>query len=306
MISGMTKTAKTKFIQKYDWTQDILPYLDNMEAVAGGYTSVRRGVVMLADGVRVFIKIASAQKTIKWLKKEVKAYQILNQAGYPYIPQLLSFDQENTSMAIEYMDGASFESTWDGDKLQAMLVIQEELKKYKRYFINDPDFTLESVVNRTVKWPIILAPGNLEVVNVKLTKLGINLVLTKEQISGLQSMHRGWSMHEDTLVHQDLRADNFGYYNKTKSGKLIDWNWLCIGDESLDRTPLFVNMYISGFDPYKLDPEAYDAKMLAYLVSFWLDQILMGDEDSNSLEFSRRKAQAKSVKACIELLNRGH
>lgn len=304
MISDMSEPVK--FIQKYDWERDILSCLDSITPVSGGYTSVKRGLVTLRDGTKVFVKIASADKTMKWLKKEVKTYRILNQAGYPYIPKLLSYSQDSSSMAMEYMERASFENIWDNDKLRMMIEAQEELKRYKKYLMGDPDFKLENVIDREVKWPIILVPANLSMINQKLSKLGINLNLTREQIENLQSMHKGWSMHENTLVHQDLRADNFGYYPDTKTGKLIDWNWLCIGDESLDRTPLFVNMYTSGFDPYKLDPEAYDAKMLAYLVSFWLDQILTGDEDSSPLEFRRRRAQANSVKACLELIDRGH
>lgn len=298
--------ALKPFEQQYDWVKDIEPYLDNMQPVEGGYTSVRRGVVTLAGGEKVFVKIASADETAKWLKKEVKAYRILNQAGYLFIPKLLSYSQDDSSMAIEYMEGASFESVWDDDKLTAIIEAQEALRPLKDYFANNPDFTLNSVVDREIKWPIILADDNLEIINKKLIKLDAGFNLTIEEVRHLQSLDDGWSIASDTLVHQDIRADNFGYYPEKKTGKLIDWNWLCIGDESLDRTPLFVNMYMLGFDPYKTHPQSYDVKMLAYMVSFWIDQILMGDEDSSPLEFRRRKAQAGSVKACLELISRGH
>lgn len=297
--------ALEPFALQYDWVKDIEPYLDTIQAVEGGYTSVKRGVVTLADGAKVFVKIASADETEKWLKKEVKAYKILNQAGYPYIPKLLSSSTDNSAMAIEYMDGASFESTWDKEKLAAIIEAQKELRKYKDYFIDNPDFTLDSVVDRQIKWSTILKNDNVAIINEKLKKLGAGFGVTRSQITDFQDIDKDWSMNSDALVHQDIRADNFGYYPDKKTGKLIDWNWLCIGDESLDRTPLFVNMYMSGFDPYQIYPDTYDKKMLAYMVSFWLDQILFGDEDSSAIEFSRRKAQAKSVQACIELISRG-
>jgi len=295
-----------KFVQAYDWNKDIEPYLDTLQVVEGGYSSARRGIVTIADKQRVFVKMALEDDLMtKWLRKEVKAYRILNQAGYPYIPKLLSYSDDESAMAIEYLEEASFESTWDDDKLNAIIMAQEALRPYKEYFARDPDFALDSVVDREVKWPIILAGNNIEIINQKLAKLDAGFSLSKEQVLELQKSDEGWFIKSDTLVHQDIRADNFGYYDDQKIGKLIDWNWLCLGDESLDRTPLFVNMYMLGFDPYMAHPGSYDVKMLAYMVSFWIDQILMGNEDSSALEFRRRKSQASSVKACLELIKRG-
>jgi hypothetical protein len=295
-----------KFIQTYDWNKEIEPYLDTLQVAEGGYSSARRGIVTIVGGKRIFVKMALGDDLMtKWLRKEVKAYRILNQAGYPYIPKLLSYSDDESAMAIEYLAGASFESTWDDDKLNAIIKAQEALRPYKEYFADDPDFALDSVVDREVKWPIILTGNNIEIINQKLVKLDAGFSLTKEQILDLQKSDEGWFIKSDTLVHQDIRADNFGYYADQKTGKLIDWNWLCLGDESLDRTPLFVNMYMLGFDPYQAHPGSYDEKMLAYMVSFWIDQILTGNEDSSALEFRRRKSQASSVKTCLELIKRG-
>jgi len=299
------KTVET-FIQTYDWDKDIEPYLDTLQVVEGGYSSARRGIVTIAGGKRVFVKMALQDDLMtKWLRKEVKAYRILNQAGYPYIPKLLSYSDDESAMAIEYLEDASFESVWDDDKLDAIIKAQVALRSYKDYFAGDPDFALDSVVDREVKWPIILSGNNIEIINQKLAKLKAGFGLSKELVLELQKSDEGWFIKSDTLVHQDIRADNFGYYVDQKTGKLIDWNWLCLGDESLDRTPLFVNMYMHGFDPYRAHPGAYDPKMLAYMVSFWIDQILMGNEDSSPLEFRRRKSQANSVKTCLELIQRG-
>jgi hypothetical protein len=66
-----------------------------------------------------------------------------------------------------------------------------------------------------------------------------------------------------------------------------------------------VHVYASGFDPYVLYPDRYDAQMLVYLICFWLDSILISNEKSSDREFRLRSAQARSVKVCIELLDRG-
>ncbi len=296
----------TKTPMRYEWASDIEPYLSTIQPVEGGYTLAKRGLVTLGNGTKVFVKMAEGDTTKKWLRKEIIAYRKLNQAGYGFIPELLAYSDDETQMAIEYLEGASFENTWDKDKLDAILRAQEELKQYAPVFTDDPDFTLESVVGLDSKWPVILDGTNLDVINEKFKKLHVDSHFTKEQIESYERMLVGWTIKDETLVHQDIRADNFGYDTVTKSGKLVDWNWLCLGDESLDRTPLFVNMYISGFDPYAYHPEKYDPQMLAYLISFWLERVLSGDEDSSDVSFQRAVAQATSIKASVALLDRNH
>lgn len=291
-------------MREYNWEQDIEPFLGTMQPVEGGYSLAKRGVVTLQDNLKVFVKIAEGDITKKWLHKEIIAYQKLMSIRYPYIPQLLAHDESYSSMAIEYLEDASFENVWDIDKLDAILKAQVKLKEYKSSFIGDPNFTLESVVGLDSKWPAILGYDSIESINTKFKKLDVDMTFTRDQIVSYQMILDGWKIADDTLVHQDIRADNFGYNPVTKVGKLVDWNWLCLGDESLDRTPLFVNMYISGFDPYIYHPEMYDPKMLLYLISFWLERVLSGDEDESELTYKRMKAQATSVKAATELLSR--
>ncbi len=298
----MTKSVDVPLT--YDWLQEIAPYLDTMQAVEGGYSLAKRGVGQLTDGTKVFVKIAEGDTTKKWLAKEIRAYQKLNGAKYPFIPKLLSCSDDRSAMAIEHLAGASFDNIWDKDKLDAILEAQEELKKYSDVFADDPDFTLESVVGLEPRWPVLLAEGNVDIINGKFARLGLDITFTTEQLEEYEASLAGWSIADDTLVHQDVRADNFGYDPDTKKGKLVDWNWLCLGDESLDRTPLFVNMFISGFDPYRFHPETYDPQMLKYLISFWLERVLSGDEEADELSFRRMLAQATSVKASVELLNR--
>lgn len=289
---------------RYDWAGDIAPFLDTMQPVEGGYSTARRGVVTLADGQKVFIKIAEGDMTKKWLSKEIDVYKKLNAAEFAFIPQLLGHDDNHSAMVIEYLDGASFENVWSVEKLEAVMNAQEELKQYKHIFSGDPDSTLASVIGLDEKWSRIIQPVAIESLNNKFSRLGVDVQLSQGQVEAYEQELVGWKISEDTLVHQDIRADNFGYDPQTKQGKLIDWNWLCVGDESLDTTPLFVNMYVSGFDPYILHPEKYDSQMLVYLISFWLERILSGGETMDNEEFKRRQAQAKSVKAAIELLDR--
>jgi hypothetical protein len=286
----------------YNWSIDIKPHLDSMQNVTGGFTPAKRGIVTLKDGSKVFVKIATDDNTTKWLKKEIKAYKKLLSIGYKHIPELLCYSEDETAIAIEYLDGYSFENVWDKNKLDAVIKAQEALTELTYHFIGDNNFRSDDVMDLDIKWAQLLDANNLERVNEKLDKLGAHISFSKEQIEKYQKLHEGWSLKEDSLIHEDVRADNFGYDPISKEGKLIDWNWLCVGDSSLDVTPLFISMHKGGFNAYKYHPEKYDQKMIVYLIGFWLTSILNGDEDSSEREWSLRESQADSLKVCLELL----
>lgn len=290
--------------QPYNWQRDIAPHLEDMRGVAGGYSPAQRGVITAEDGIKLFVKIGTDEQTKKWLTKEIKVYRKLNNAGYNHIPQLLAVSDDETGMATEFLDDSSFEDIWDDNKLDAVLQAQQALKAHGSLFVDDEDFSPHSVVSLDNKWPRLLDPKAIGWLSKKLPELGTDILVTHESLAELASLNENWSLRTDTLTHQDIRADNFGYNPITKTGKLIDWNWLCLGDESLDTTPLFINMYKFGFDPYKRHPEKYDSKMLAYLVSFWLDSILGGRDIDEERDIARRKAQADNVRLCIELLDK--
>lgn len=287
----------------YNWEREIALYLDNIEAVEGGFTPARMGVIKLKDGKEIFVKIATDDNTKKWIKKEIKVYRILNKAGYRHIPQLLSVSKDGSAMAIEYLKGASFENTWSKPKLEAVIIAQKELMKYKDLFEGDPDFKSEDIIRMDISWAHLSDSSNLEKVNTKLKALGSSLKFSKKQIEEFYNYNKNWGLKENALIHEDIRADNFGYFSDKKEGKLIDWNWLCVGDESLDVTPLFVSMHLSGFNSYAYHPENYDKHVLIYLADFWTESILNGNQDSSEQEWKLRSHQAKSLEACIELIN---
>lgn len=287
----------------YDWGKDIVPYLDTIEIAAGGFTPAQRGVIRLADSTQVFVKIATSDQTAKWLAKEIKAYTILNDAQYAYIPKLLSVRPDNQAMAIEFLAQASFADEWDEDKLTAVCQAQDALKEHIDLFRSDEDFKPDSVIDLSVDWSSLTTPASIELINTRLPQLGAQVSVTSEQLAALSKELEGWQLHQDTLVHQDIRADNFGYDIQTKTGKLVDWNWLCIGDESLDRTPLFINMLGLGFDPYVLHPEKYDRQVIIFIMGYWLGVILSRDAEMGEQNTKLRRLQARNVQICLRLLN---
>jgi hypothetical protein len=289
---------------QYSWKTDIAPHVGGMQPVNGGFTPAKRGIVMLADGTKVFVKMAVDDMTARWLKKEIKVYRILNRAGYGYMPRLLAVSDMGDGMAIEYLEGATFDDVWDVDKIHAVNTAQTTLTQYKHLFKNDDDFYFQDADRVEERWNNILNQKSIDIINAKFVTFAVDATFTIGQLTELHRLHDGWTMKKDTLIHEDIRADNFGYFEPEKEGKLVDWNWLVIGDKKLDDTSVFVHTYAAGFDPFTLCPEKYDVQTLAYRVCFWLDSILAGDENSSKREYRLRSSQALSVKACIELIAR--
>lgn len=114
----------------------------------------------------------------------------------------------------------------------------------------------------------------------------------------LRGLMQAWYVHQDTLVHDDLRADNFAYDPQTKTGKLIDWTWLCVGDDALDVASLCVGATRSGFDVYSQYPDLFDEQAIVSTLGYWLE--VLGTSDGQLTDV--RRSQAANVKLCYDLL----
>ena len=253
----------------------------------------------------MFVKIGVDEETKRWVTKEIFVYQTLNKARFEYTPTLLSVNEDNTTMAIEYLSNASFENTWNKEKIDALIVARSELKKCNKLFDKDSLYMKDPyIVNLSDKWSKLLSEQSVKKINDIATHLGADISFSLSQITEYASEYANHTLCSDTLVHQDIRADNFAYNPQTKSGKFIDWNWLCYGDDSLDLTPAFINIYLSGIDPFVLHPQAYDRKIILFLISFWLYAIASGNLRPDQHEQKRRLAQIAQLKICLKLLER--
>lgn len=289
----------------YEWEKDIEPYLDALQPVSQGYTLAKRGVVTPNNGDRVFVKIGTSDDTNRWVEKEVFVYKTLNRVRFKYAPKLLSTNKDCTAMAIEYMPQASFENVWDKDKLDALMTARAELRKLGRFFDKKSKYMRDDyTIQLADKWTSITNQHGINRLNSTLEFIQSDLSFTLDQVRAYAAEYSNHKLKKDTLVHEDIRADNFGYDPETKTGKLIDWNWLCYSDDSLDLTPIFINIYLSGVDPYLWHTEVYDRKVILYLISFWLNAISGGSDQPDQHEKKRRLAQAAQLKVCLELLER--
>ncbi len=286
-----------KFVYYYDWQRDIWPRVPNIQPTDQGFTAAYTGLVTLADGIQVFVKCAMDDNSARWARKEVKAYKLLQDAGYPYIPRLLAVNAEGTSFATQALIGYDFSPTWDADKLHAIMRARKDLKSLRYLFEADPDFSMRKVVGVQNRWPMLRNEAVLARAN-EILQACHGVMISTETVERCVQMMQAWYVHQDTLVHDDLRADNFAYDPQTRTGKLIDWTWLCVGDDALDVASLCVGVTRTGFDVYDRYPDLFDEQAIISTLGYWME--VLGTSDGQLADV--RRSQAANVKLCYDLL----
>lgn len=286
-----------RFEYRYDWQRDIVPRIPRLEQADQGYTNAYTGLINLADGSQVFVKCAMDDNSARWGRKEVKAYRLLQDAGYEHMPKLLAVNADMTSFAIQSLANHDFSPAWDTDKLHAVMRARKDLKALRYLFEGDIDFSMRKVIGVQNRWPMLRDESLLARANDILQRTEAISVSTA-MVERCEGVLQTWNVHQDTLVHDDLRADNFAYDPSTKTGKLIDWAWLCIGDDALDVASLCVGIARTGFDVYGLYPDLFDEQAIVSTLGYWLE--VLGSSDGQLTE--ARKSQARSVSICFELL----
>ena len=286
-----------KFVYYYDWQRDIWPRVPSIQPTDQGFTAAYTGLVTLADGIQVFVKCAMDDNSAHWARKEIKAYKLLQDAGYAYIPRLLAVNAEGTSFATQSLTGYDFSPEWNTDKLHAIMRARKELKSLRYLFESDPDFSMRKVVGVQNRWPMLRNEAVLARAN-EILQACHGVVVRSETVERCSGLMQAWYVHQDTLVHDDLRADNFAYDPQTKTGKLIDWTWLCVGDDALDVASLCVGATRTGFDVYGQYPDLFDEQAIVSTLGYWLE--VLGTSDGQLTEV--RRSQAANVKLCYDLL----
>lgn len=226
--------------------------LDGLRKVSGGFTAARRGLVALADGRDVFVKIGVDDLTKGWAKREVNAYRFLHNSGYPFIPRLLSVNGDKTGFATEALtdaDGWDWSYVWTEDRLAKTLEAMDALAvlpvsgKDKAYFseeiISEADDGWRLLATSRERRKALLA---------KLRAAGQAELAGSLDFDVMAANSSRFVFARDALVHNDLRADNCPWHAGRREVKLIDWNQLQLGDRRIDLAATLVHVQKSGLD----------------------------------------------------------
>ena len=106
---------------------------------------------------------------------------------------------------------------------------------------------------------------------------------------------------EDTLVHYDVRADNCAWNAVTNEVKLVDWNWLQLGNRAIDVNSLLVNVIRSGFQPPSNISDRYDSNALMWLSGMWFRASIQPSDVTSSESIQLREFQFDSAVTAYDL-----
>jgi Phosphotransferase enzyme family len=219
-----------------------------------GYSHARRYLVDLADGRRVFAKLAVDAMTTEWLRLEHLVYRGVDGS---FLPRLVAFLEEPAVLVLEDLSGAYWPPPWRPGDVEAVCEALTLIAS------TPPPEEIPAVVAD----PGWLGVGWAEVDVTRQPLLGLGLCSPEWLDSALPALRMA-SEHAplagDALLHLDVRSDNICITGRR--AVLVDWNLCRVGNPALDLAFWLPSLHAEGGPaPEELLPEG--AAELAALVA---------------------------------------
>lgn len=259
--------------KKITWS-DIQPHLNSIQPVEGGFSQSKRGILSLPSGERVFVKIGVNENTKKWSRKEIWVYKFLERKGYPHTAKLLAISPDETAFALE---AYTADDGWDwseknitDDRVEAMLSAMDELamiklsESEKQYFLDGATSESDDGWSELYSTPE-LSRKLFE----KLHDIGRDDLVTAIDLRVEQSRSTQFVFAHDTLLTTEERADNCAWNSRTEQVKLVDFNWIQLGDKRIEVSKALTHIQRAGFDVLPKYRNKLDADGLQWLAGFW-------------------------------------
>ncbi len=257
---------------KISWG-DIEKSIETLTKVDGGFSPAHRGIVTLSDGMRAFVKVGVNDPTKKWAKKEVEVYRFLQRHNYPFIPQLLAHNNDETSFALEALtpeDGWNWSDEWTEERLAKTLEAMDVLAAIQPVG-HDKDFFGVEMLNETNDgWQPLKDSKELrQTLLSKLRSAGCSDIANALDFSVEAERSANFPFRKDTLVHYDVRADNSPWNALRQAVSLVDWNWTQLGDRRIDLAAMLVHVHQAGLDVTRASGDRLHADALHWITGFW-------------------------------------
>ncbi len=257
-----------------DWLS-IEQQLDNLQAVDGGFSQAKRGLIVLPDGHEVFVKIGLQDNTKKWAKKEVGVYRFLGKHNYPHAPRLVATNADETAFALEAFTpkhGWNWQDAWDSERLSVTIQAMDELAQIT---LDDEErvyFADRMISEADDGWqPLVRSSDKQQILREKLHGIGVDDIATGLDFSEAAKRSSEYVFRRDTLVHHDVRADNAAWNAKMKQVRIVDWNWTQLGDKDIEMAATLTHIQKSGYDVPQELLQRLNAEALHWMAGFWFN-----------------------------------
>ena len=285
--------------------QNIEHALPTLKRSDSGFTMADRGIVTLADQTQIFVKIGTDNNTKAWARKEIEAYEFLQKQSFPHIPKLLVYNADRTAFALEALaanDGWDWTDTWNNERLNKTLSAMDELAALAPLAVPHDIFAHGMISQTADGWrPLAKSTEKQTILRGKLRASEHDALAETLNFPDMATWSSRFLFRNDSLVHNDVRADNGAWNSSLQTVKLIDWNWAQISDRRIDINSLLVHVYRSGFDVTHQHTGQLDADALQWLAGFWLNGAAETDTHTTSEITTLEDYQLLSGIAALEL-----
>jgi hypothetical protein len=232
--------------------------LASLEEVRGrGYTAARRYRAELADGRRVFAKLAVEELTAGWLREEHLVY---SQVSAAFIPELVAWDDDGVAPLLVLPDlGDAFDAPpWTESRIAA---VREALDALAATLPPDglPGGDRFGLADR---WDSVLAEPQ------EFLSLGLcSPAWLDAHGAALSDASHAAEFTGTTFAHLDVRGDNIAFVGGR--AVLVDWNWAARAAPGLDRAGWAPSVAAEGGPPPdEIAPKA-EPGFAAALAGIW-------------------------------------
>jgi len=291
--------------QLVSW-QDIENILHQLAHAEGGFSQAKRGFITLDDGSHVFVKIGTSDNTRRWANKEILSYRFLQKHNYPHIPQLLTTNASSDGFVITaHMsdDGWDWKNNWTYERLDKTLQAMDDLAAIKPIGTDLACFSEKSLDESNDGWgPLLDSLESQQILIEKMRAAGReDIAINIDFVDSAQKSSQ-YVFQNDTLVHNDIRADNCAWNSKTKEVCLVDWNWVQIGDRRTDLAAMLTDVYRSGLEILPQYVNRLDVDALHWIAGFWFNAATKPIWDGGPEHL--RQLQLLSGVAALDLMDR--
>jgi len=250
--------------------------LSSLRAVEGGFSQAKRGLVTLSNGREIFIKLGLHEHTKAWAKKEIGVYRFLERQGYPYIPELLAVNEDESGFALAAClpeDGWNWKEEWSESRLAKTLEAMDALAAIKPQGTDLAYLSEKALDESDDGWHQLLEMDSLRTrLLEKLKHAGKDHIANTLHFEAEAVRSKQFMFQNSFLVHNDLRSDNCAWNPKTQEIRIIDWNWTQMGDRRIDLASMLTHIHSYGFDVLPVYRDRLDADALHWLAGYFLKQ----------------------------------
>jgi hypothetical protein len=190
----------------------------------GGYSLALRLRAVFEGGSTAFVKVATSERTARFLREEKAVYESLG--PQKFLAEYQGFDtpesaEEFPLMVLEDL-GAGFSSPpWTPAKLDAVLLALEQIHRAP---VPPGLPALETHRESLTCWQSVADEPE------SFLSLGLcDLSWLSHSLPTLLAAEKALDLAGESLLHMDVRSDNIAFRPEGGSAVLVDWNWACVG-----------------------------------------------------------------------------